>query len=485
MRIGLETHLQLNTKSKIFCSCANPVGPLITEEPSANTLTCETCLGMPGSRPRFNRAVLDAAIKVALALDCKIAPETFFSRKTYFYPDMSKNFQITQYEVPVAEAGKVKIESDNGKQKIAHIRRVHMEEDPAKVVHVGGLGGKYVLVDYNRSGIPLLEIVTEPDFSSPAEARQYLAKLAVILEYLRLYDPASRAVFKSDANISLTVDDVEGAPDGFISERVEIKNITGTKEIEEALNYEIVRQKNQIKVGKQVERETRAWNPDLGTTQPLRGKEGEAEYGYIFEPDLPKMEVGVNLINASKKQIPELPDEKMSRFVNEYKLPGKVAESLIGELDLANLFEKAAAENDIGSRTAGTWIAGCLKKTLNWNNVRFRDSGLEDGWIISLLKMFKGGKLTDKNAEMAIRKMVEEKRPPEKIVAEYNMERSDVTDALVETIKGIVKKNQKAVDDYKSGNHKAIYFIIGECMKETRGRVDANEVKKIVLSLVK
>ena len=347
--IGLETHVQLNTKSKIFCGCENPVNLKLEEgeEPEPNTYTCDVCLGLPGTKPRTNKVVVDMAMKVALALNCKIARETFHSRKTYFYPDMSKNYQITQYEIPLASGGYLLV----GDHMIG-ITRIHLEEDPAKLVHVGGVGGKYVLVDYNRAGIPLLEIVTDPDFSSPEEAREYLQKLETILEYMGVYDSSSNAVMKTDANISL---------DG--GTRIEIKNITGARDIEKALKFEIVRQSNMLKRGLEIKRETRMWNPATSVTQSMRMKEGEEEYGYIFEPDLTEIEITDKSITNTKKHLPELPDQRYSRFVKQYKLPEKVAESIISELDLAELFEIMAKK--INPKVAGTWTSGYLKKTLN------------------------------------------------------------------------------------------------------------------------
>lgn len=466
VKIGLETHVQLNTKSKIFCGCANPVN--MKDEPKPNTVTCDVCLGLPGSKPRTNRAVIDMAMKVALALKCKTAPETYFSRKTYFYPDMSKNFQTTQYEIPISAGGVVEAAG-----KKIRITRVHMEEDPAKLVHVGGMGGKYVLVDYNRAGIPLLEIVTEPDFTSPEEARLYLQKLETILEYLGVYDSTSSAVMKSDANISL-----EGG------QRIEVKNITGTKDIERALKFEIVRQSNMIRRGMEVKQETRMWNPALGATQAMRGKETEEEYGYIFEPDLTMLEIGTGMVSAVRKGLPELPDQRFSRFVKQYKLPAAVAESVVSELDLAELFEQIAKQ--VNPKVAGTWIAGYLKKTLNYNGMRFRESGLQKEWITSLLNMFEHGEITDRNAEMAIRFMVEEKQSPETIIKKHRLGKAGKgAPDLDAAVKKVLVKNKQAADDYRKGEQKALHFLVGQAMKETKGRVDANEIKKAMIKLMK
>jgi aspartyl-tRNA(Asn)/glutamyl-tRNA(Gln) amidotransferase subunit B len=465
VRIGLETHVQLNTKTKSFCGCSNPVN--IRDEPEPNTLVCDTCLGLPGSKPRANRAMLEDAIKVALALNCSVSGETYFSRKTYFYPDMSKNFQITQYEIPLARDGHI----ISGQKKV-RIRRVHMEEDPSRIVHVGGLGGKHTLLDYNRAGVPLIEIVTEPDFSSPEEAREFLQKLTTILEYLGVYDSTSRAVLKSDANISLAG-----------GKRVEVKNITGTKEIEQALKYEIFRQQNLLKRGGKIEQATRTWDPDTGTTKQLRTKETEEDYGYIFEPDLTMLEISSKDIGRIRKSLPELPDHKHGRFIKAFSLEPKVAEALVSELDLANLFEEVARKVD--PRLASTWIAGYLKKTLNWHNLRFSQTSIKPAWITDLLRLFSRGKITDRNAELAIRIMVEEGGSPEQVIRKHNLLRREVTRDIEGIVKAVIESNPHAVRDYMSGEEKSLHFLVGQVMRETRGQLDANDARKLILKLMK
>lgn len=465
VRIGLETHVQLNTQSKAFCGCRNPAN--LKSEPEPNTLVCDTCLGLPGSKPRANRAMLEDAIRVAQALSCSVAGETYFSRKTYFYPDMNKNFQITQYEIPLASNGHLLLGS-----KRIRIRRVHMEEDPSRIVHVGGLGGKHTLLDYNRAGIPLVEIVTEPDFSSPEEARDFLQKLSTILEYLGVYDSLSRAVFKSDANISLSG-----------GKRVEVKNITGTREIEQALKFEIFRQHNLIKRGGKVVQTTRTWDPDTGTTKELRTKETEEDYGYVMEPDLTVLRITRDRLSGIKRTLPELPDQKHARFVRSFGLQPKVAEALVSELDLANLFEEVSGKVD--PKLASTWIAGYLKKTLNWHNLRFSQTSIKPSWITDLLKLFHSGKITDRNAEQVIRIMVEQGGSPSQIITKENLARQEADSGVEDTVKAILDKNPGAVRDYKSGEVKALHFLIGLVMRETRGQVDANDVRKLLLRLIK
>ncbi len=475
VKIGLETHVQLNTHSKMFCGCKNPVN--LPEEPEPNSLTCETCLGMPGSKPRTNESAVSMSLKVAAALNFSIAKETYFSRKTYFYPDMSKNFQISQYEIPLATKGWVDISLD-GHAKRINLRRLHMEEDPAKLVHIGGLGGKYVLVDYNRSGIPLIEIVTEPDFTSPEEARLFLAKLATILEYLGVYDPNSKAVFKSDANVSING-----------GKRVEIKNITGTKEIEQALKYEIIRQSNVVRKGEKVEQSTRMWNPELQATQALREKEAEEDYGYIFEPDLTSIEIQQFSLESIRKSLPELPDQKYQRFIHSYFISDKLSESLTSELDIANLFESVAKK--VPAKLAASWIAGYLKKTLNYNGIRYKDSKLREEWIVSLLQMFEKGFLTDRNAELVIRYMVSDKLPPEQVMEKHKIGRllkltlTEHIQIAEKAVAEVLEKNQNAVKDYKSGEEKALNYLIGLCIKATKGQIGANEIRKLVLKKIR
>jgi len=460
VKIGLETHVQLSTKSKLFCSCQNPVW----SEAEPNSFLCPTCLGMPGSKPRANRKAIEFAVKIALALNCHVLQESHFSRKTYFYPDMPKNYQITQYELPLAENGWLELEG-----KTIRIKRIHLEEDPARLQHVGGLKGKYTLVDYNRAGIPLVEIVTHPDFTTPEEARRFISKLEAILEYLGVYNPKSFAVIKSDANISL-----EGG------ERIEVKNITGAKEIEQALKFELVRQQNLLKRGLKPERETRAWNPDLQVTEPLREKELEEEYGYIFDPDLPAIKLEKGFIEKIRKSLPELPEAKLSRFIKQYGLNQKLAESLVSDRGLAELFEWLSKRID--PKLAASWAAGPLKKTLNWHKLTWEESGVRPEWILEVLKLYQQGKLTDLNAELTIRKLVEEKRPPREIIRDYEWEKEKID--LKPLLSQLIKEYPGAVQDYKKGKTQALDFLVGKAVAETRGKVDPKEIREILKKLL-
>src|SRR3989339_762298 len=284
--IGLECHLELATETKLFCGCPTYVKD---QEDKPNTRVCETCLGMPGSKPVLNKKAVEFAIKIALALNCKISPELIFSRKSYFYPDMSKNYQISQYEIPLGKQGILKLR--DGKE--IGITRVHMEEDPASLIHPAGLKeSQYVLVDYNRSGNPLVEIVTEPDLASPDEARDFMKQLITVLNYLEIFD-INNGIIKADANVSVKESNYT---------RVEIKNITGFKEIERALMHEINRQKEEIKHRRKIEQETRAWDSEKGITFTLRKKETEEDYGYILDADLVKIEITKEMLDKARQE---------------------------------------------------------------------------------------------------------------------------------------------------------------------------------------
>ena len=363
--IGLEIHIELDNKSKLFCGCST--GGAI--EP--NTLTCPVCLGHPGSKPVLNKAVVDHALKLALALNCNISPELIFSRKIYFYPDMAKNFQITQYEIPLGSKGYLQLSN-----KKVGITRVHIEEDPASLVHpVGMQQSSYVLVDYNRSGHPLCEVVTEPQMYSAEEAREFMKRLLTTLKYLKIFDP-DRCVIKADANVNIVG-----------CERVEIKNITGFKEIEKAILYEVSRQEKLKKEGKLIKtRETRGWDSENGVTIFQRRKETEEDYGYIIEPDLAKIDITDDMVKKTKAALPELPDKKSLRYQKELKLKREDADAIANSYDLANLYESVIKYID--PIFAAEWIRREVVRVLNYNKKELNESFINKN-LISVLGLIK------------------------------------------------------------------------------------------------
>jgi len=462
--IGLEIHIELDTKTKLFCSCPTHGN----EEP--NTRTCETCLGMPGSKPVLNKKAVEFALKLCMALNCEISPELIFSRKSYFYPDMSKNYQISQYEVPLGKNGSLKLR--NGKE--IGIIRVHMEEDPASLVHPHGLKeSQYVLVDYNRSGNPLVEIVTEPDLESPDEARDFMKQLITVLNYLEIFD-INAGIIKADANVSIKENDYT---------RIEIKNITGFKEIERALVYEVSRQKEEAKHGKKIEHETRAWDSEKGITFSLRKKETEEDYGYIIDTDLVVIEINKKLIDEIKKFMPELAQDKARKFVQKHKIKKEDAEILAAEKELAEMFEKVAEE--IEPILAAKWLRRELVRVLNYNKKELHEAEIDEKHMIDLLKLVENKKITDNVASKILEKLIEKPFDIKEYVKKEGLEAVSDISELEKYCKESIKENPQAVEDYKKGEKKALNFIIGSVMKKTKGKATPKEVNEIILGLIK
>lgn len=461
--IGIEIHVHLLTKSKLFCSCSTDY-----EGKEPNTLVCPICLGFPGSKPKVNKKAIDFGIMVAKALNCKINPEIFFSRKSYFYPDMPKNFQISQYEIPLAVSGYLEVFG-----KKIRIKRIHLEEDPGKLIHVGGdiTSATHVLVDYNRAGIPLLEIVTEPDFESTKEVREFLSKLSSILEHLDVFDPSKEASLRVDANISL-----EGG------ERVEIKNITGFANVQKALDYEIIRQENLRKMGKKVERETRHFNAETKTTVTLRKKEFEEDYGYIFEPDLTKIEITQAWIKSLK--MPELPDKRVERFVKEYRIPKQQANTIVYiDKALADFFENCAKIYK-NYRQLARWIVTDLLKCLNWNKIGIRESKVAPKTFVELLKLIDQKKISETLAKEIIKEYVPSGKSPKQIVMERKLAMIKDKKEIEKVALEVINENKKAVEDLKAGKKKALEFLVGQVLKKTGKRADPKVVRKIIEKLI-
>ncbi len=452
IKIGLETHVQLNTNSKLFCSCRNE------QNVEPNTNVCPICLGHPGSKPRANKEVINQAFKVCKALELDFNEESVFARKTYFYPDMSKNYQVTQYDRPVAQNGRFEVKIKDKKKEIG-IKRLHIEEDPARLVHEEN----YSKVDYNRAGTPLLEIVTDPDLKSSEEARTYLQQLAHVLEYLKVYSPVSDYSIKSDANISING-----------GERVEIKNITGTSAIEKALNYELSRQKQLTKRNKEVKQHTRRYNPDMGSTIKMREKETEEDYGYIVDPDLTTQKSK----DVSNVEIPELPREKYRRFKKDYEIKDKIAESLVSDPGLAKAYEKLAQKHD--THIAATLLTGDLKKVLNYNDVAYSEAKLEIDWLSHLLELIEENRISDRNAEKALREIVENPRPIKEIIEELGLEKSS-DDKVAQAVNKVIKNEEEAVKDYTSGDEGAINYLVGQVMQVTQGGADPKKTRELLL----
>ncbi|MBI2134645.1 Asp-tRNA(Asn)/Glu-tRNA(Gln) amidotransferase subunit GatB [Candidatus Woesearchaeota archaeon] len=462
--VGLEIHIEVDTNTKLFCSCPTKG----SEEP--NTRTCPVCLGHPGSKPVLNKKAVEFAIKLCLALNCKVNKELIFSRKSYFYPDMSKNYQITQYEIPLGEEGNLKLR--DGKE--IGITRVHMEEDPASLIHPSGMQqSAYVLVDYNRSGNPLLEIVTKPELGNAEEAREFMKQLITTLGYLKIFD-INNGIIKADANVSIKGSDYT---------RIEIKNITGFKEIERALNYEIARQKSAIAEGRKLEQETRSWDSEKGITFLLRKKETEEDYGYILDTDLVKTEITKDLTDKIKKDMPELAHDKIKKFVAKHKIKKEDAEILAAEKELAEMFEKVAEE--VNPVLAAKWVRRELVRVLNYNKKEIHEIEIDEKHLIQLLKLVENKKITENVAQKLLEKLVEKPFDVNEYVKKERLEAVSDVSELEKYCREAIKENPKAVEDYKSGNEKALNFVIGSVMKKTKGKATPKEVNEIIKSLLK
>ncbi len=449
VKIGLEVHCQLNTKSKLFCSCKNEIAE------KANTNVCPICLGYPGSKPVVNKEAIKKAIIASIALNCKINETFAFSRKVYFYPDMSKNYQITQYEMPIAKEGFI----DIGKK--IRIRRIHIEEDPARIVHTGNIKSeKYILIDYNRSGIPLIEIVTEPDFCDVSEVKKFLRKLISLLTYLKVFDPKKNTI-KADVNVS-----VNGG------ERVEIKNVTGIKNIEKAIAFEIIRQKRIVEMGKKVERETRKFDEDLSITYTLRKKEEEEDYGYIFDTDLPIFE-SLPFVNEVRKEM-VLPEEKINFLIEKYKISKELAKSIVYShlFDLFTYLSSKFSDYNLIARLLGNY----LKKCLNYNKISLEESKVKREDLLTLLKLVKDKKLPERKLK-EIMKFYPLKGNLSKFIKE---ERVNVDEAIDK----VLKENEKVVEDYKKGKEEAINFLIGEVLKKVNYNANAKEIRKKIIRIL-
>jgi aspartyl/glutamyl-tRNA(Asn/Gln) amidotransferase subunit B (EC 6.3.5.-) len=473
--IGLEVHVQLETHTKIFCGC--PTDARGDDPP--NTRTCPVCLGLPGALPVLNAAAVEAAVKVGKALRAEIAAETRFHRKNYFYPDLPKDFQISQYDAPICAGGSVTVGVEDDTREVA-IERAHLEEDPGSLAHVGGsiATAEYTLIDYNRAGTPLMEIVTAPDLRSPKEARAFLRKLEAILRYLEVFDPARDGSLRVDANISLVPGDAAGAvTDAALAaaNRTEVKNISSLKGAEQALAYEVSRQRQALRRGKQITQETRHWDEGRGVTVAMRSKEAEKDYRYFSEADLPPLRVRDW---RDRIAIPELPEVRRERFVEEYGIDPATAAKLTAAKPVADLFEETADRFDPG--TAAMWIGDTLVGELHYRGMSVGAIADQHADLHALIALVDDGEITRKNAtEVVLREMLDDPRPPAAIIEEAGLGRVE-TDAVAAAVDAAIEAHPEAVADVEAGEEGAINFLVGQVMQQTAGRADPETVNALL-----
>ncbi|MFH1752903.1 MAG: Asp-tRNA(Asn)/Glu-tRNA(Gln) amidotransferase subunit GatB [Candidatus Omnitrophota bacterium] len=469
--IGLEVHTQLSTRSKIFCGCSIKFGA------PPNTQTCPVCLGFPGVLPVFNREALRCAIKVGLALDCEIAEMIKFDRKNYFYPDLPKGFQISQYDLPIAAKGKLLVLTASGDKNIS-IRRVHLEEDAGKLIHVEGEDSS--LVDFNRCGTPLLEIVSEPDITSPQEAYDYLTELKAILKYLGVSDcNMEEGSLRCDANISLKP---KGAKE--LGVKAELKNMNTFKGVKNALEYEIERQEGILQEGGRIVQETRLWNDSAGKSYPMRSKEEAFDYRYFPEPDLVPFTVDKELVNSIGESIPELPRKRCERFVSEYKLPVLTASTIVQEKETADYFEECMGFYKDPQMIAN-WITGGILSEFNKRlsarrGSSIRELGIKPEGLAEMLTLIDKGEISGKIAKVILPEMIDTKKSAKEIVKAKGMSQIKDKDELTKILDEVIVSNAKPVEDYKSGKEAALTFLVGQVMKATKGKANPKIVNEML-----
>lgn len=464
--IGLEVHAQLQTRSKIFCSCATSFG----DEP--NTRTCPVCIGMPGVLPVLNEKAVEYTVRTGLAMHCSINPCSRFARKNYFYPDLPKGYQISQYELPLCEKGYIEIVVD-GKIKRIGITRIHLEEDAGKNIHQSP--GNASLVDLNRAGTPLMEIVSEPDIRSPEEAVEYLKKLRAILRYIGVSDAdMEKGNFRCDANVSLR-------PLGSteFGTRAEVKNVNSFKFIQKALEYEIKRQAAILDDGGIVVQETRLFDSDKGVTFSMRSKEEAHDYRYFPEPDLVPVRFPQGRIEAIRMSIPELPDEKRERFVRDYGLPEYDADMLTQSRASADFFEETVRLSG-QAKAVSNWMMGELTRLMNADGLEMEDCLLKPSHLAGMIRLLFEGVISTKIAKTVFEEMYRSGKDADTVVKEKGLQQVSDTGAIEKIIADVIASNPKQVAEYKAGKEKLLGYFVGQAMKASQGKANPDLVNELL-----
>lgn len=468
--IGLEVHLQLSTKTKAFCGCSNKFGA------PPNSQSCPVCLGFPGSLPVLNKKALEYAVKAALALNCRIMDTLKFDRKNYFYPDLPKNFQISQYDMPLSSSGFIDIETKEHTKRIG-ITRAHLEEDAGKLIHEEQGAS---LVDYNRCGVPLLEIVSEPEISSPEEAYLYLMTLKAIFEYLEISTcNMEEGSLRCDANLSLRP---KGAKE--LGTKTEVKNMNSFKAVKAALEYEVKRQTDALGLGQKIVQETRLWDEAKQKTFSLRSKEEAQDYRYFPEPDLVPFSIDKSVVEEIRASLPELPAQRKKRFSRDYGLSEYDSSNLVAEKGVANYFEESVKLYN-KPKVLANWIIGDLAYCANQKNTSQDKLGLSTKDLTGLIALVDDGTITAKTAKEILPSMIETKKSARQIVEEKGLAQIKDTKALQKAAEEVLSENKQAVEDFAKGKEQALKFLIGKFMAKTKGKASPELANEIILNKLK
>ncbi|MBI2625113.1 MAG: Asp-tRNA(Asn)/Glu-tRNA(Gln) amidotransferase subunit GatB [Candidatus Nealsonbacteria bacterium] len=483
--IGLEVHAELKTKSKMFCSCHND--PL---ERHPNTNICPICMGHPGTLPVINKEAVRKVIKTGLALNCQISEHSKFDRKNYFYPDLPKGYQISQYDKPLCLGGFLIIDG-----KEIRIRRIHLEEDTGRLIHPEG--ADYSLVDFNRAGVPLMELVTEPDIDSAKEARSFAQELQLIFRYLGVSDAdMEKGEMRVEANVSLLQlkPKTQNPKPKTLGTKVEVKNLNSFRAVEKAIEYEVIRQKGILGKGKKVIQETMGWDDVSEVTFSQRIKEEAHDYRYFPEPDLPPLRITKEEVLRIRAGVPELPQNRRTRLIKEYKLEPKAAEVFVTNKDLGEYFEKTVSEFDphlskeklqslikLATNYIVTDLQGLLKGAL----VAGEDFLITPENFAEFISLIYEGKITSKIAKIVLEEMFKAGADPSHIIEEKGLVQMTDEKEIEEIIKEVISQNQKAVEDYKKGKENALQFLLGQVMAKTQGKVNPETARKLLLTKLK
>ncbi|PIQ87629.1 MAG: Asp-tRNA(Asn)/Glu-tRNA(Gln) amidotransferase GatCAB subunit B [Candidatus Omnitrophica bacterium CG11_big_fil_rev_8_21_14_0_20_43_6] len=469
--IGLEVHLQLNTKTKAFCGCSTDFG----RAPNSNV--CPVCLGFPGSLPVYNRQALNSAIKLALAFGCQIQEHTKFDRKNYFYPDLPKNYQISQFDLPFSRNGYLDIFTDGTHKRIG-ITRVHLEEDAGKLIHEEEAS----LVDFNRTGIPLLEIVSEPDLNSPQEAFDYLTSLKTTIGYLDVSDcDMEKGSLRCDANISLRL---QGAKE--LGVKTELKNMNSFKGVKDALTFEVERQTQLLETGQTMTQETRLWDAGKGMTIAMRTKEGAKDYRYFPDPDLTVFVIDQSMVTRIKAQLPELPREKMRRFVKEYGLTEYDAKILVGTKKNAE-FAEICIQQYPGrdKKEIANWLIGPLLSEANLRKAELHQLNLDKNELINLIGFVQRQEISYLSGKTVLSRMLDSAKSARDLIQDANLQQISDADALAQVIETVIQENIKSVNDFKSGKANALMYLVGQVMKKSSGKANPKVVTELIKGRLK